>query len=103
MRPVQIHPTPITETTFEKQGWTKEEEEGRDGETYHYYILPLPKNSRDPYGPVLISNFSNQKVRGIKDGEYVVEIHDLNGLGFCTTEEEIEVLYKLLTKESIYR
>ena len=43
IRPTTIHPTPITEETFEKQGWTKESEEDLSGKEYHYWILPLPK------------------------------------------------------------
>ena len=45
----------------------------------------------------------NQKIKGLEKGQYVVEISELNGLGFCTSEEEIEVLYEMLTKQSIYK
>ena len=102
IRPATIHPTPITEETFKKQGWTKESEEDLSGKEYHYWILPLPKKSRDPYGPCLISSTSNQSIKGLEEGEFVVEINDFGSLGFCTSEEEIEVLYEMLTKQSIY-
>ena len=49
------------------------------------------------------SSFSNQKLKGLKEGEYVVELNDFGGLGFCASEEEIEVLYEMLTKETIYK
>lgn len=101
MRPIQIEATPITEETFERQGWYKEDTPN-DEDDFHYWTLTLPKDSRDPYAPILISSPSNQSVRGLEKGEYVVEMHDFNGLGFCTSEEEIEVLYKVLTKKSIY-
>jgi|TARA_B100000212_G_scaffold94933_1_gene69827 hypothetical protein len=103
IRATTLHPTPITEETFEKQGWNKETDENLDGKEYHYWILPLPKKSRDPYGPCFISNPTNQKIKGLEKGQYVVEISELNGLGFCTSEEEIEVLYEMLTKQSIYK
>ena len=47
--------------------------------------------------------FFKSKNKGLKEGEYVVEINDFGGLGFCTSEEEIEVLYEMLTKQSIYK
>ena len=42
-------------------------------------------------------------IRGIEKGCFVVQLLDCNGLGQCTTEEEIEVLYKTLTRKSIYK
>ena len=103
MIPIKIHSTPITEETFKKQGWTREEEEDIKGNTFTYWILSLPKGSKDPYAPCFISNTSNQKLKGLEEGEYVVELNDFGGLGFCSSEEEIEVLYEMLTKKSIYK
>ena len=97
MIPIKIHSTPITEETFKKQGWTKESDEDMKGNAITYWILTLPKNSKDPYSPCMISSFSNQKLKGLKEGEYVVELNDFGGLGFCASEEEIEVLYEILT------
>lgn len=94
---------PITEKTFEKQGWEKIEERERGDEdeewiNYHYYILPLPKDNPDDRCPVLISSANDEyKELQIKKGEYVVEIADFNGLGLCQTEEELEVLYRAMT------
>tara|TARA_B100000029_G_scaffold329024_1_gene321341 strand:- start:2093 stop:2404 length:312 start_codon:yes stop_codon:yes gene_type:complete len=99
--PINIPQTPITEETFKKQGWRKEHDDNEMEEIYQY-VLPLPKESKDPYGLSLISTSNKDKIRGIEKGCYVVQLLDCGGLGQCTTEEEIEILYKILTKKSIY-
>jgi hypothetical protein len=38
---------------------------------------------------------------GLKPGQYFVEIFDFDGLGFCVSEEELEILYYGLTKKYI--
>ena len=100
--PINIPQTPITEETFKKQGWTKEHENNEMEEIYQY-TLNLPKESRDPYGLQLISTTNKDNIRGIENGCFFVQLLDCNGLGQCTTEEEIEVLYKTLTRKSIYK
>ena len=120
--------TPITEKTFIRQGWEKsyigdryiddegfeedaeefvddEEETDEDVDAY-YWTLPLPKNRReDPYAVVLTSNATDElgvvRELGLQNGSYVVEIFDSDGLGLCTNEEELEVLYRALTGEEI--
>jgi hypothetical protein len=98
---------PITEETFERQGWEKitEHEEGSEGDdsnTFTYWILPLPKDNPDEECAVLISSAEDDyKELGLKKGEFVVEIADFFALGICTTEEELEILYRSLTKEDI--
>ena len=99
--PINIPQTPITEETFKKQGWTKEHENNEMEEIYQF-VLHLPKESKDPYGLSLISTSNKDKIRGVEKGCYVVQLLDCGGLGQCTTEEEIEILYKILTKKSIY-
>ena len=97
---------PITEKTFERQGWEKiteteheDEEDGGESSTFSYYILPLPKDNPEDEAPVLISNADDEYSQlGLKKGEFVVEIADFFGLGLCTTEEELEILYRALTK-----
>ena len=95
----------ITEKTFERQGWekvTEIDEESEEPETYTYYVLPLPKDNPDENCPVLISSADDEwKDLGIKKGEYFVEVADFFGLGLCTTEEELEILYRSLTKVEI--
>ena len=95
---------PITEKTFERQGWEKHID--LDGETnleYYYYMLPLPKDNPDENAPVFISSTNDEweDFDNLKKGEYIVEVDGLNGLGLCWTEEELEVLYRALTSHNI--
>lgn len=101
--PVSFPQTPITEETFKKQGWKKEFDSDDEREELYQYTLPLPKDTRDPFALQLISTTNKDKIRGIDDGCYLVQLLDCGGLGQCTTEEEIEVLYKTLTRKSIYK
>jgi hypothetical protein len=117
----QLPLTPITEETFLQQGWQKVElgndddgdgyydEEDDSGEFVddYYWVLPLPKSRVDEYAPRLVSNTVGEREilsfdMKLRPNEYVVQIEDLEGLGFCKYEEEIEVLYKSLTGEDIY-
>ena len=119
--------TPITEKTFIRQGWEKsyigdryindegfeedaeefeEDEEETDEDEAYYWTLPLPKSRReDPYAIVLTSNATDElgvvRELGLQSGSYIVEIFDSDGLGLCTNEEELEVLYRALTGEEI--
>jgi hypothetical protein len=97
---------PITEETFERQGWEMVvEREGGDydeGEEFYYFFLPLPKDNPDEYAPVLMSSANDDyKTLGINEGEYYVELDNTNGLGLCTNEEELEILYRALTRTEI--
>lgn len=110
-REVKLPPTPITEETFERQGWKKinandgfSEDENDSSEAY-YYIIPLPKNRDDDFAPVFVSNSTDEgllvKEIGLKPGQFFVEIADMDGLGFCSSEEELDILYSALTGEDI--
>jgi hypothetical protein len=123
--------TPITEETFERQGWRKcdvneplfEElgegldnffDEMEDDEIEEpeepiekpeaiawYYTLAIPKDRNDPYCPRLVSNATDEsgllKEMGLPEGTFFVELMDWDGLGYCQSEEDIEILYKALT------
>jgi len=99
--------TPITEDTFERQGWEMNvfEEETVDGtiEEFYYFTLPLPKDNPAEECTVLISSTNDDYLEFdfLKKGEYLVEIENLNGLGLCQYEEELEILYRALTKQEI--
>ena len=99
--------TPITEETFERQKWemvVEKEESGdyNESEEYYYWSLPLPKDNPDEKAPILVSSCNDDYPDlGIKKGEYFVEIQDMFGLGICTSEEELEILYRGLTKTEI--
>lgn len=97
---------PITEETFERQGWERieeiEEVDEGDSSTYYYYTLYLPKDNPDETAPFLISSANDEYLElGIKKGEYIVEIADFFGLGVCMNEEELSILYRTLTKQDI--
>jgi len=99
--------TPITEETFERQNWEmviEKEESGdyNESEEYYYWSLPLPKDNPDEKAPILVSSCNDDYTDlNIKKGEYVIEIENLFGLGICKSEEELEILYRALTKSEI--
>ena len=116
IKELKLSMTPITEETFKRQGWQKyhdneelfsdeKEETQEESESGYFYILPIPKGRRDPHTPMFVSNLNNEygalKDLGLKPGQYFVEIMDMDGLGLCCSEEELEVLYKALTGESV--
>lgn len=105
---IEFPETPITEATFERQGWLKvediEEDDEEEGETYvyYYYVMPLPKDNPDENCKVLISNCNDEyRELGLPKGQYYIELEDMNGLGLCTSEEQLEILYRALTKREI--
>ena len=116
--------TPITEETFIRQGWRKcdvneplFEEFGEDLDEMEdeeieepiekpeaiawYYTLAIPKDRTDPYCPRLVSNATDEsgllKEMELPEGTFFVELMDWDGLGYCQSEEAIEILYKALT------
>jgi hypothetical protein len=133
---IKLPLTPITESTFLRQGWkrnkvgdsiggfgqddmfldgsmfrnneedeTEEFEKIEDDNTPFFYSLPLPKDDDERFSVMLVSNASDEtgllKDMGLKPDTFFVEILDMNGLGFCSSEEELEVLYRALTKKEI--
>ena len=109
-----LRTTPITEKTFERQKWFKHlveeqtfikfEDDVPDDKPY-FFLLPLPKNRKDQYAAFLVSNQSNDTEAllslNIPPGQYFVELLGSDGLGFCSSEEELEVLYRALTGDEI--
>ena len=116
--------TPITEETFIRQGWRKcdvneplfdefgedlaemEDEEieepiEKPEAIAWYYTLSIPKDRTDPYCPRLVSNATDEsgllKEMELPEGTFFVELMDWDGLGYCQSEEAIEILYKALT------
>ena len=108
---IKLPMTPITEDTFIRQGWTKVDakdgfdEDGNVGADAYYYVLNLPKHRDDEFCPILSSNSTDEnlllKELGLKPGTFFIEINDLDGLGFCSSEEELNVLYSALTGDDI--
>jgi hypothetical protein len=121
IRTAKLRATPITEETFIRQGWKKysadefssiddvyensEEEADDNDDGPFFYTLPLPKTNIDKYTPMLVSNATDEvhelKALGLNDGEFFIEMLDTDGLGFCGTEEELEILYRALTGKYI--
>jgi hypothetical protein len=116
MKEFRLPLTPITSDTFIRQGWKcinvndlyedVTSDDTNDGDSNaHYWMIPLPKHRTDEYTTYLMSNSSDDnkmlKQQGLKPGQYFVEIMDADGLGFCKSEEELEILYKALTHEDI--
>jgi hypothetical protein len=66
-----------------------------------YYTLAIPKDRNDPFCPRLVSNATDEsgllKEMGLPEGTFFVELMDWDGLGYCQSEEDIEILYKALT------
>ena len=103
---IELPLTKLTDETFERQGWRMvvETEELGDGEVaeFYYWEISLPKDNPDDAVPVLISTGNDEwEEYGLEKGEYLVEISDMFGLGLCSSEEEVEILYRALTKEEI--
>jgi hypothetical protein len=122
MRKPKLKLTPITEETFKRQGWVKhsvedvemfdepqykkdKDEDEEDEDEPYFFTLPIPKNRIDRYAPMFVSNVSSDleelKNMGLKPGQYFIEMLDMDGLGFCSSEEELEILYKSLTHKYI--
>jgi len=122
MRKVRLQATPITDETFKRQGWSKhitndyngvadfvenreDVKEGDELDKPYFWTLPLPKERNDKYAPRFVTNSSDDTTElvnmGLNPGQYFIEILDFDGLGFCTTEEELEILYRALTGKYI--
>lgn len=106
---IKLPMTPITESTFIRQGWKKIE--GGDGmsedneDTHYYYALSIPKYRDDEFAPTFTSNSTDEqlilKEIGLKPGQFFIELSDMDGLGFCSSEEELDILYSALCGEDI--
>jgi len=122
MRKVKLQATPLTDETFKRQGWSKhisndyngtpdfienreDVEDGDELDKPYFWTVPIPKERTDKYAPRLVTNSSDDDMElrnmGLKPGQYFIEILDFDGLGFCTTEEELEILYRSLTGKYI--
>ena len=55
--------------------------------------------------PMFVSNATDEglllKEIGLKPGQFFIEVMDMDGLGFCGSEEELDILYGALTGEDI--
>jgi hypothetical protein len=97
--------TPITESSFNR--WKCHRLEVEDGEdSYHYYVIPLIDIDEDEipeleFAPVLFSSESGEFLDENGNDIYTVRLFD-EDLPEMTSEEEVEILYKILTKKDIF-
>ena len=60
--------------------------------------MPIPNDNPEDDCITLISSSDDEYEEfGINKGEFIVELSDTNGLGFCMNEESLEILYRALT------
>jgi hypothetical protein len=97
--------TPITESSFNK--WRCHRLDVEDGlDSYHYYIIPLVDIDEDEVQylenfPVLFSSESDELTDENGNVIYTVRLFD-EDIPAITTEEEVEILYQILTKKKLY-
>jgi hypothetical protein len=101
--------TPITDVSFTK--WNPcikiEMKDETLSETFHYYIIPLLDVSQEELEnnletiPALWSSESTEFESEEGVTLYTMRLFD-EDMPELTTEEEIEILYKILTKKDLY-
>ena len=97
--------TQITDASFER--WKCHRLEIEDGkDSYHYYVIPLIDIDEDEIPdmegmPVLYSSESDSFIGENGKPAYTVRLFD-DDLPELEFEEEVEILYKLLTKKEIF-
>jgi hypothetical protein len=96
--------TLITENSFNK--WRCHKIEVEDGiDSYHYYVIPLVDIDGDDlenieFSLVLFSSESDEFFDEKGNTVYTLRLFD-DDLPELTTEEEVEILYELLTKKKL--
>jgi hypothetical protein len=97
--------TPITESSFQK--WKCHRLEVEDGlDSYHYYVIPLIDIDEEEIPdieriPALFSSESDAYLNDDGNVAYTLRLFD-DDLPELEFEEEVEILYKILTKKEIY-
>jgi hypothetical protein len=106
---VTIPQTPITEASFSKWKCFKVDikDDESELENTFYWIIPLVEVQEesfiesDDYYPHLWSSEPGEFIDDYGNEVYSVFVFD-DDLPALTTEEEVEILYQLLTKRSIF-
>ena len=97
--------TPITEESFNRWKCHRIEVDEKD-EQFYYYIIPLidvdeKEIDRIDTIPALFSSDSDEFLDD--DGKRIFTVRLFNDdLPEITTEEEVEILYKILTKKELF-
>jgi hypothetical protein len=96
--------TPITDASFLK--WKAHKVEGNDGNgSFHYYVIPLIDVDEEELMyvediPTLFSSDSDNLKDSNGNTIYTMRLFD-DDLPELQTEEEVEILFKILTKKEI--
>jgi len=96
--------TPITESSFQK--WKCHRLEVEDGiDSYHYYVIPLIDIDEEEIPdieriPALFSSESDEFTDEKGNPIFTVRLFD-EDLPELTSEEEVEILYQILTKKDL--
>ncbi len=105
MSMITMPQTSITDHSFKK--WNAIRVEETDGENeYYYWIIPMPNDNDMDVSekPTLISTADDEwKNLDLDEGQYLVSLFDHYELPMIETEEEVELLYKILTKENLIK
>jgi len=104
---ILVPQTGITDSSFTK--WKSHKIEVEDGEDkFYYYIIPLvdvdeEENKRIEEIPALFSSESDEFVDSdTGDRLFTVRLFD-DDLPELTSEEEVEIIYRILTKKELFR
>lgn len=97
--------TPITDASFERWKCHRLEIEEEDGK-FFYYVIPLMDIGEDEIKnieevPALFSSVSDEFEDENGNSLYTVRLFDAD-MPELTSEEEVEILYQILTKKQIF-
>ena len=100
-----IPQTPITDASFERWKCHRMEIEEEDSKFY-YYIIPLMDIGEDEVSiieniPALFSSMSDEFEDENGNPTYTMRLFD-EDMPEITSEEEVEILYQILTKKEIF-
>jgi len=106
---ITIPSTPITEASFRKWKCIRIDVKAEDTseEDYWYYVIPLVDATEeqflsiDDYYPHLWSSENGEFISDAGNEVFSIFVFD-DDLPALTTEEEVEILYKIITKKDLY-
>jgi hypothetical protein len=98
--------TPITEASFSKWKCHRIDAIDEIEGNYHYFIIPLVELNEDEiqqleYMPTIFSSASDEFIDENGKATYTMRLFE-EDLPELTTEEEVEILYKILTKKDLF-
>jgi hypothetical protein len=102
---ILVPETPITENSFEKWKCHKMEVTEEDGINFHYWVIPLIEMDESEienieFIPSIYSSASDELEDDIGNPLYTMKVFE-EDLPALTSEEEVELLYFLITKKDL--